>query len=156
MHLFLYFIFGLTAALRFEKADSKKCKREEAIKVAVEAYRRAWDNYNAGNMVRMALSYQPGAQFTFNPDFEDCSKTVSVDLVQAFTQAFASGDRGEFILKAVEWNEYDRTVKIRSTDLHGPYGQNLTSLDAQVLFSADYGCNYKAYHYTATSLHCLK
>lgn len=125
------------------------------MKASVEAYRRAWDNYNQGNFVRMALSYQPGAQFIFTPDVEDCSKTVSIDLVPAFTAAYAAGDRGEYVLKSVEWNEYERTVKIRSTDFHGPFGTNLTAVDSQILFSADYGCNYKAYSYTATIFQCL-
>lgn len=139
----------------FEKAD-KKCKKEEAMKVAVETYRRAWDNYNQGNFAKMALSYQPGAQFTFAPDPADCAKTISLDLVQTFSAAYAAGDRGEYILKSVEWDELERTVKIRSTDLHGPMGMNLTAVDAQVYFSSDYGCNYKVYQYVASNLKCVQ
>jgi len=137
-----------------EKAD-QRCRKEEAMKAAVETYRRAWDNYNHGNLARMALSFQPGAQFTFAPDPNACDKTVTLDLVQTFQAAYAAGDRGEYVLKSVEWDEYERTVKIRSTDFHGPFGQNLTAVDSQVFFSADYGCNYKAYLYVATSFFCL-
>lgn len=136
-----------------EKAD-KRCKKEEAMRAAVEAYRRAWDNYNQGNFAKMSLSYQPGAQFTFAPNPAACSETIDIDLVQAFTAAYQSGDRGEYVLKSVEWDEFERSVKIKSTDFHGPMGQNLTAVDSQVFFSSDYGCNYKAYHYVATSLNC--
>lgn len=137
-----------------EKAD-KRCRKEEAMRIAVESFRRAWDNYNTGNLAKMALSYQHGAQFTFSPDPSKCDQTVSIDLVQAFQAAYNAGDRGECILKAVEWDEMDRTVKIRSTDFHGPVGQNLTAVEAIVYFSSDYGCNYKAYQYVASSLACI-
>lgn len=124
------------------------------MRAAVETYRRSWDNYNQGNFAKLALSYQPGAQFTFAPNPDACKDTISIDLVQAFSAAYNSGDRGEYVLKSVEWDEFERSVKIRSTDFHGPMGQNLTAIDAQVYFSSDYGCNYKAYHYVATSLNC--
>lgn len=155
--IFLSLLVGLISASEaVEKAADKKCKKEEAMKVAVETYRRAWDNYNQGNFAKMALSYQPGAQFTFAPDPADCGKTISLDLVPTFSAAYAAGDRGEYILKSVEWDELERTVKIRSTDLHGPMGMNLTAVDAQVYFSSDYGCNYKVYSYVASNLKCAQ
>ncbi len=152
----MWSLLVLVAAVCFanmEKAD-KRCKKEEAMKIAVETYRRAWDNYNQGNFAKMSLSFQPNAQFRFTPDPSQCDKTISLDLVQTFTAAHAAGDRGEFILKSVEWDEFERTVKIRSTDLHGPYGKNLTAVDSQVYFSSDYGCNYKVYSYVSSPLSC--
>lgn len=149
-------LLGLATAVlaSVEKADSR-CTKDEAMRACVETYRRAWDHYNTGNFPRMALSFQPGAQFQFSPDPGACTKLVSLDLLQSFRAAYDAGDRAEYMLKAVEWDEYERTVKIRSTSLHGPMGTNLTAVDTQVYFSADYGCNYKAYLYVAMPFTCL-